>query len=184
MENPEFDQEIDDILNNKLKKKKINSGAKGHRGEHGVCKLLSERFNGRSFERVMGSGNRWAQVKNLPQHAKDTLLGDICAPEGFLWVLEVKNGYEKEVDFYSLFKGKNAQIDEFTDQAVDESRRTGKPAMIFYKRSRRPWLAMMLEKDLPSRPFHIKLLYGSWAIVGLVDLLQEPDSYFFSSLTT
>ncbi|MHC5536664.1 putative PDDEXK endonuclease [Singulisphaera rosea] len=157
---------------------KINSGAKGRRAESEVCRILSDRF-GKPFNRVVGSGNRWAQVESLPEHAKNALLGDICPPEGFLWVIEVKSGYEDKIDFHSLFGGNGCrQLDEFFRQAHDEADRSGRKPLILYKRSRRPWLAMVRAGDLPAET-STRLHYAEWVILGLDDLLRASDDHFF-----
>lgn len=182
MPDSDFNREIDDILKNhedRKSRRRLNSGKKGHRGEHGACKILTERFQ-KPFERAIGSGNRWSQVKSLPQHAKDTLLGDICAPEGFRWVIECKNGYEDKVDFYSLFKGGNRTLDDFIKQAEAESERAGKFPLILYKRSRRPWLAMVQTSRLEGS-YEFQLVYRNWSIVNFEALLSLPDSFFFKN---
>ncbi len=75
--------EIEDLLeNNKEKKKKVNGKQKGNRTELHLCKLLTKHF-GDEFSRALGSGARTSQVAHLPEHAKKTLTGDICVPEGF-----------------------------------------------------------------------------------------------------
>lgn len=179
MANEEFNREVDNIIENfQTKKKRKNSKAKGNRGESLICKILSDRFGGKSFERVMGSGNRWGQVKHLPDHAKTTLLGDICPPEGFVWVIEVKIGYEDSIDFYNLFKNGNKQIDDFIDQSHKESERANRPPLIFYKRDRKPWLAIIEKKNLVGE-YEFSLNYKDWVIVSLDDLLKLPESFFF-----
>ena len=84
--------ELDDIAPTPKKKRKADGGQKGKRGERELCKLFTKRF-GKEFTRTIGSGNRWSQVASMPAHAKATFTGDICAPEGFLFSLESKNGY-------------------------------------------------------------------------------------------
>ena len=63
-------------------------------------KILSARF-GKPFERTVGSGARFSQVKGMTEASKQTLLGDISVPDGFHWVLECKSGYEDKIDLGS-----------------------------------------------------------------------------------
>ena len=175
-----LNQDVENILeDSKVVKKRLHSGNKGHRSERALCKILTERFQ-KPFERAVGSGNRWGQVKSLPQHAKDTLLGDVCCPENFLWVLESKCGYEDKIDFTSIWSG-NSTFDQFLDQADAESHRSGRKPMLLYKRNRRPWLAAVKNSDLPDNfsMDKVHLRYGEWVLMTLDFLLSNPDSLFF-----
>jgi hypothetical protein len=175
-------QEVENILEVREKrKKKVNSGNKGDRTERNLCKLLIARF-GRPFERVVGSGNRWGQVKEMTQAMKDVLVGDIATPEGFLWTLECKGGYEREIDFHSLFLKGNRKLDEFLVQVSnDADKRSKKKPMLLYKRNLRQWLAFVRTKDLPKKPkFTYKMVYGDWTCVAFETLLEAPDTYFFT----
>lgn len=185
----QFELVVEDILENANKKKKKHSKHKGDRAEREICQLLNARFPGKNFERSVGSGNRWGQVKSLPEHAKTTLLGDICPPEGFKWVLESKSGYEKEIDFHSILEKGNAKVEEFMKQAQDEANRSGRPPMIFYKRSRRPWIAMLRREDLKGHnlPSGFSIAYTakegvSWVMVSLTSLLTLPDEFWFEKI--
>jgi hypothetical protein len=143
--------EIDDLafLAEKSTKKKVNSKKKGNRGELELTKILSDRF-GKTFSRSVGSGNRWGQVANLPEHAKETLLGDICAPEGFLWVIEAKNGYEAVMDFHGLVGGKECkQLDKFIAQSSHDHEQSGRMPIIMWKPARKPWVTFIREQDCP-----------------------------------
>ena len=90
------DLEVEDILEHHVKKKKVNGKQKGNRTELHLCKMLTKHFE-EEFSRALGSGARTSQVAHLPEHAKKTLTGDICVPEGFKWVIECKGGYEDDM---------------------------------------------------------------------------------------
>ncbi len=110
------DLQIDDILQHHEKThKKVDGKSKGDRTELHLCKLLSKHFN-EEFSRALGSGSRWSQVGHLPEHAKKTLTGDICVPEGFLWVIESKGGYEDDVNFTNVCDGPITRLNEFIEQ--------------------------------------------------------------------
>src|SRR5882672_3588273 len=68
---------VEDIINQKERKKKVNSKGKGARGELELVKLLSKRFPGKSFFRVVGSGNRGSQVP-LTEQAAEVMTGDVA----------------------------------------------------------------------------------------------------------
>lgn len=178
-------QEIDDVLAGLEaggRKKKVNSGDKGDRTERKLCKILSARF-GRPFERAVGSGNRWSQVKELTASARNVLVGDVVCPEGFLWVLECKGGYEADVDLSSLFVNGNKTIDKFIEQVAADSARSGKDPMLLYKRNLRPWLCGVPTRTLPAdAAFGYRLVYRDWSFVALERVLELPEAFFFVQL--
>lgn len=183
MQNKDFDLEIEDILADNGKKKKKNSGDKGQRAERELCKKLSARF-GKPFERSVGSGNRWSQVKGMTQAAKDVYLGDITPPEGFLWVLESKCGYEDKVDIHNIWLKGNKTLDGFVKQVSDDATRSGRKPILLYKRNLRPWLAFFRKADRPYlagptgvKPieFRYSITYEDWMGVALETLLAMED---------
>jgi hypothetical protein len=179
-----FEQEIEDLIANheaaKQKKKKVNSGDKGDRAERNLCKLLSARFHGLPFSRTSGSGNYWARGIELTESAKDCLVGDLVGPDNFGFVIESKCGYEKEVDFHSLFLKGNSKLNEFFDQVTADSNRSGKKPLLVYKRNLRQWLAFVPTSLLPEgMTFDYQLIYREWTGVALERLLEAPDAYFF-----
>lgn len=174
------DFEVDDLMAEQAKKKKkLNSKKKGNRVELGLCKVLTEHF-GSPFSRAVGSGNRWGQVSNLPSHAKTALTGDICPPEGFLWVLESKGGYEDDIDLNAVIGENNSQLQKFINQVMDDAGRCGRKPIVVWKRSRKPALAMMQQQELPAGYDKDRLYWNGWVVVNLVDLLQTtPRTYWF-----
>jgi len=178
MEDQDFD--IEDILESNTKKKRINSKRKGKRVELELCKVLSKHFK-KQFSRSVGSGNRWGQVTNLPKHARDTFTGDICPPEGFKWVIECKGGYENDIDLNGVLDGGCARLDDFIKQSERDAKQSGRLPIIIWKRSRKPWLAMLLQKDLDNkRKFKYRFYYREWVIVPLMEMLEgfKEDFWF------
>lgn len=174
------DLEVSDILGDfQKKKKKINSKKKGNRVELELTKILTARF-GKPFSRSVGSGNRWGQVSNLPTHAKTTLTGDICPPEGFKWVIECKGGYEDKIDLNGIFKDGCSTLDGFIEQSQRDCEQSKRLPVIVWKRSFKPWLAMVQSANLPDQEnCTYRLYYREWVIVQLDDLLKKPDNYWF-----
>jgi len=164
---------IENILDNnpKKKKKKVNGKSKGDRTELHLCKKLTEHF-GEEFSRALGSGSRWSQVGQLPEHAKKTLSGDICVPEGFSWVIECKGGYESDINLTNVCDGDIARLDEFIEQVSRDAEYCGRKPIILWKRNRKPWLAIYREKDLPHHWFIRQIWYGDWRIVSFDALLK------------
>jgi len=185
------DLQIDNILDNHVKKKKVDGKAKGDRTELNLCKMLTKHF-GVEFSKALGSGARWSQVNHLPEHAKKTLTGDICVPEHFLWVMESKGGYEDDMNLNNVCDGKGiACLDGFIEQVSRDAKYCGRKPIICWKRNRKPWLAFVREEDLFVKighknptviteiDFQYRIHYREWVMVKLDDLLNGPRSYWF-----
>ncbi len=169
--------DIDDILNQPKKKKKVDGGKKGKRAERGLVKLFTARF-GDGFSRSIGSGNRWGQKVSLPKHAMDVFTGDLCCPKGFKWVLESKNGYD-DIDLNLCMLKDNGQLNGFIDQVSKDGRRVDRKPMLLWKKTRRPWLAFVHTEELEGLQFKYKFVYGKWTAVALEKMLELEDSFFF-----
>lgn len=134
-----------------------------------LCKLFTKRF-GKDFT-----------VKS----AKSKSRSDICAPEGFLFSLESKNGYEDKVDLGNLFSSKNKTLDGFLKQAIKEAKECDRLPLMCWKRKRQPWVAFIKANDLLRRSndailqWQTRLAYGDWVCVALDRLLELPDEFFF-----
>lgn len=176
------DLQIDNILENHVKKKKVDGKAKGDRTELNLCKMLTKHF-GVEFSKALGSGARWSQVGHLPEHAKKTLTGDLCVPERFLWIVECKGGYEDEMNLNNVCDGNGiACLDGFIKQVSRDAEYCGRKPIICWKRNRKPWLAFVREKDLLFTHFDYKVHYREWVMVKLDDLLNGPLSYWFKEM--
>lgn len=181
----EEDAEIEDIF--KEKPKKIKSGKKGKRVELELIKSLNDRFSeilsarpeAGKFSRSVGSGNRWGQRVHLSKAASDTYSGDIVCPEGFLFVLESKGGYN-DIDLCTLFSGGQAELDGFLKQVTDDSNRCGRKPLLLWKKDRKPRLAFIRSSDLGDRSFSCAMKYGEWTAISYDDLVSLKDEFFFS----
>jgi len=176
----ESDLQIENILENHTKKKKVDGKAKGDRTELNLCKLLTKHFKV-EFSKALGSGSRWSQVGHLPEHAKKTLTGDICVPEGFRWVMESKGGYEDEIDLNRACDGPIATLDDFIEQVSRDSGYSGRLPIICWKRNRKPWLAVVRHEDLGlyESDFEYMICYREWRVVKLEDLLVKTKRSFW-----
>jgi hypothetical protein len=170
----------DDFLNPKKKKKKVDGKKKGNRTELDLTKVLNKRF-GTGFSRSVGSGNRWSQVNNLPKHARDVFSGDLIVPAGFLFAIESKGGYDA-IDMSSIFIRGNSELDKFLEQASSDAKRCDRKPMLCWKKTRKPWLAFLLTKDLEGYEFKYKLIYGKWTAVALEYLLELEDKFFLKEI--
>ena len=178
------DLQIENLLDSKKPKKKVDGKAKGDRTELHLCKLFGEHF-GEEFSRALGSGARIWQVGQLPEHAKKTLTGDICAPEKFKWVIESKGGYEDDMNLANALDGEGLlQLDKFIEQVSHDSEYCKRKPIICWKRNRKPWLACIREEDFTpigfERKFPYRLHYREWIMVSLEELLEltEKDFWF------
>lgn len=176
------DFEIDNIFENfEHKKKKVNGKKKGNRVELELCKKLTSFFNS-TFSRSIGSGNRWSQVSNMPSHAKQTLTGDICVPENFKWVIECKGGYDDDVDFSSVLDNGCSRIDEFIKQSKHDAETSGRLPIIMWKRSRKPWVAIIRQDDLEDFDFKFYMIYKDWIILSLDSILKTTEKEFWFNI--
>lgn len=158
----------------------MDSKGKGNRVERSLCKMFSDRF-GREFTRSVGSGNRWGQVGSMCQSARHVFSGDICVPDGFLWTLECKGGYDSGMDPLPCSTG--AVIDGFIEQASADATRSGRRPMVVWKRNRRPWVAILRWRDLPASRPEVMCIYGEWAIVPLEWLLSSTSEHYWFGAT-
>jgi Holliday junction resolvase len=170
------DYQIEDISKNK-KKKKVNGKRKGSRTELDLTKLLTNRFKS-SFSRTVGSGSRWSQAA-LPKHAMEVFSGDLVVPKGFKFAIESKGGYDS-IDLGSVFIDGNRELDNFLQQATDDAARAGRKPMLCWKRTRKPWIAFVLTKDMPHNDYKYTIKYREWTGVLLEYLLESPDEYFMN----
>ena len=167
------DLQIENLLENNVKKKKVDGKDKGNRTELNLCKKLTKHF-GTEFSRAPGSGARTSQVALLPEHAKKTLTGDICVPEGFRWVIECKGGYEDDMNLTNILDGDGgmSRLDGFIEQVERDAEYCGRKPIILWKRNRKPWIAKYREADLPNVFFNNWMWYKyHWRIVNFDDML-------------
>jgi len=193
MKNENDDLDVDDITENLNKPKRIKTGKKGKKGELDIVNDLNLRFvelltknpTWGGFSRTIGSGNRWGQQVNLPQHAKDTFTGDLVTPTNFKFVIESKKGYN-DIDLFDCFSGRNRGLDEFLKQVNDDSVRSGKKPMLIWRKDRKEKLVFLKQNNFGDEELSglhtyssATLFYKEW--IGLIfsGLLLKPDDFFF-----
>ena len=101
-------------------KKRKNACDKGKRGERTICKILSAHFND-EFKRTPSSGAISTIHRNISSAAHKVLAGDIMCPDGFVFSIENKYGYN--LDIFNIFQKKHGDkktLFGFFDQAVEE----------------------------------------------------------------
>lgn len=175
-----MEDEIEEVENmtTPARPKRLNSKKKGNRVELELTKILTKKL-GKPFSRSVGSGNRGWQVRNLPKHAKETFSGDLCPPEGFRWVIECKGGYD--VDLNGMIGEERSALNKFIAQSSHDAEQSGRKPLIVWKRTRRPWVAMVRRSDLGDTDhFSVYMQYKEWTIVALDELLDAfPASFWF-----
>lgn len=170
---------IDEVWNNNPKKKR-NSGRLGKSGERALGQLFTARFpNHDPFVRAIGSGNRWSQVQ-LGESVQQMFASDLITPASFRFVIECKYSY-REIELTSLFGGGNKLLDGFLEQVSRDADRVGKKPMLCWRKPRHPWTAWLRSCDSPERREGTWMDYREWGICGLVELLKQPDPFFFQS---
>jgi hypothetical protein len=181
------DLQIENLLENNVKKekKKVNGKAKGNRVELNLCKLLTAHF-GEEFSRALGSGARTSQVAYLPEHAKKTLTGDICVPDGFKWVIECKGGYESDMHLENILNGDDglSRLDEFIEQVTKDADYCDRRPIILWKRNRKPWIAMIKSNEYDHSTWECSIKYRDWSILNFDQLLNHTDKEFWFDETT
>lgn len=182
MNTEEDEIEIDNIIANLDKKKKINGKKKGNRVELQLTKLLTSRF-GLNFSRTVSSGARWSQAK-LSEDAKNVFSGDLVVCKGFKFVIECKGGYD-DIDMNSLFIDGSKDINAFLEQVTEDSKRCNRKPMLCWKKTRKPWLTFIHKNELTQDQidsFKYILNYEKWVCVSLEELLKFDNSYFIESV--
>lgn len=174
------DYHVEDLLldlNRKKEKKKLNSGRKGKRGEHSICKTLIERFD-KPFSRVIGSGAHGHRAA-LTEEAKLILTGDIVCPPNFRFTIESKHGYP-EIDLCNALDGGHKLLDGFMEQVEKDAKRIHRKPLLCWKKNRLPCIAFIKQEDLPNfRDFKMHLCYNDWVAVALTELLKKDNNFFF-----
>jgi len=179
--------EIDNIF--EKKPKKIKSGKKGKRVELEIVKSLNDRFNDilsknpqfGKFSRTIGSGNRWGQNVYLSQSAINNFSGDIVCPDNFRFVLESKGGYN-DIDLCSAFENGQSELDFFLKQVLDDSSRSGRKPLLFWKKDRKPRLSFIRSCDIPKKKYEnlfYFMKYREWIVLNYSDLIKLEDNFFF-----
>jgi hypothetical protein len=184
MSNDDDDFDVEDILGNlnkkDSKKKKINSKRKGNNGELDLILSLTARFPGKTFFRVVGSGNRGSQV-SLGEH-KEMFTGDIVCPPNFKFTIECKYGYDG-VEMLSFFPDGHRQVNEWIKQAARDAGSLNKQPLLCWRKPRQPWLAFikweMLQAITPQPLHHMR--YKDYGVLSLSSLLTQPDEFWFKS---
>lgn len=176
------DYDVDDLLDQSTSKKTVNQKKKGSRVELRLSKILSAHFE-KPFSRSVGSGNRFSQVSQLPEHALQTFMGDLCVPKGFRFVIECKGGYN-DVNLSQLITKGSKALDGFLSQVTSDSKQCGREPIVFWKMDRRDWLAIYHHSSFAKTPdFKVFVNYGDWRIVNMKQLLERTDQseWFFEN---
>jgi len=157
--------------------KRINSKAKGNRGERELAKILTQRF-GLPFARVgVSSGARPKQVK-LDGSAKHAFTSDLIVPDGFRFSVECKS-VNKDVDLLT----QSALLDKFLKQAADDAASIEKIPLLCWKRNRKGWRAVLPERFVFGKTIvftNYYSVYREWVVCYLDSLLEieQPDFWF------
>jgi hypothetical protein len=160
------------------RKNGINSKKKGNRGELELVHILNERFKGHSsFARSPSSGafvggdNR-ERSKNLPFHAKLSLVSDIITDEKFNFVIEHK--FYGEVNFWNLL-GETSEWDKWWKQASGDAAFVEREPIVIIKYNGKKRLVLL--KQTPIKP--LMTIRNEFSVFWLDDLLALDDKFWF-----
>jgi len=188
-----MDYEVENILANAKKKKKINCKDKEKRSVNQLASVLNKRFSKiltpnpdwGKFSRSVGSGNRWGQRVGLSKSNLQTYSGDLSCPEHFLWVIESKAGYEN-IDLCSAINEGSTELDAWMDQVSKDADRSQRQPMLVWKKDYKPRIVFLTTDDFvwllrfKPNPFKYRFEYAEWVGVSFDMLLREfPDQAFF-----
>lgn len=154
----------------------MNSRAKGAKNERGLTKLFEE-WTGYEFQRSPASGGlRW--------NMKSNTVGDIiCTDEKhtrrFPFVIEAK--FYSDIKFeHSLLPVKNNKIEEFWNQALDESQRAGRIPLLFMRYNNMPKNYHFVGLDLTYHNEVLKMKPDwKYVIMPHLSLILMPSTQFF-----
>lgn len=152
---------------------KINAKAKGNRVELEFAKLFTKRFD-KKFTRVPMSGgfSTFHKGTGVKETAMQDLSGDIIAPEGFKFSIEIKS--RMEFNFWDLLNNNNNEIDDWIRQIEEESEISKKSPLLVVKiNHRKPFV--LFRKELLEG----KLIYKDYTIMRFDYFLELDNSFFF-----
>jgi len=151
----------------------VNGKKKGNRVELEFAKALSKRF-GKKFTRVPMSGgfSTFHKGTGVKESAMQDMSGDIRAPEGFKFSIEVKS--RKEFNFWDLLNDNDNEIDQWLNQAEEECSISKKlPLLIIKINNKKPFV--LFRKALLEG----KLIYKDYTVIRFDYFLLLEDSFFF-----
>ncbi len=168
-------------------KKSVNGKRKGNQYERVIANKLSDRFIGytgipNSFRRNADSGSFFGgkNKERISNYSMDKAsFGDIVCPNNFNFTIECKN-YKEAPSFSSIIKGSVNLFDKWIDQAEQDALSASKDFIIAMKFNNVPDFILVknvyIEKFKQISP---KMLYKSYVIYTLSDVLSLDDSIFF-----
>jgi hypothetical protein len=167
-----------------VKKKKVNGKQKGNAFERVVSNKLSDRFKektglDKSFRRSIDSGSFFgaSNQKRMETHNLEKAnFGDIICPSNFNYEVECKS-YKTPPTWKAILEQDCKQLDDWIDQATQDSKNSGKKMMLIMKFNNVP--EMVLFEELPEGLSSI-INYKQYSIVTLTKVLLLPDEIFFS----
>jgi hypothetical protein len=96
--------------------------------------------------------------------------------------LESKGGYN-EIDLCSAFENGQSELDKFLKQVMDDSKRTSRMPILFWKKDRKPRLVFIRKEDVCDG-FYTKLnfymIYKTWVVINFKDFITLDDQFFFN----
>lgn len=168
----------------KQKKKRVNSKAKGSGFEGKVSKILSEKFAPMKFARTPGSGARvggqnfGAFGQFFSQEALNLFVGDVVpvneqdCPKNFRFIVECK-AYKEAEKLEALLSG-SSNIYKWMDEVLVDCVKVGKDGIVIFKWNNTPIYAAVT-KDVQLPNVSKIVLTNGIQVCHLDSLLGYPD---------
>lgn len=166
---------------------RINSKAKGRRGELDTCKILNDRFGyGKKIfsptpqSGAWGGGQNREKREDMSLEQRIALVSDIMTPTNFKFVIENKN--YAEFDFWNLFN-ERSEINDWTDQVTTDADSVGKNPLLIMKFNRHQRISMTRQSTKKEKFIWYDSRGRDWYCLLFDDLLKLSDEYFYSKDT-
>jgi hypothetical protein len=164
--------------------KKVNGKQKGNSFERKIANTFSERFTEhtgitQSFRRNPDSGSFFGGTNISRAETHDTdwaLYGDLICPKAFNFSVECKH-YKAAPKLNGILKQKLSEWDGWIAQAQQDAKASEKDVLIIIRYNNTETLVMTEPGVSPLIPI---ITYESVVIQTLENLLELPDSFFFS----
>lgn len=157
---------------------RIQSGIKGKTFEREIAHIFSEQWGG-TFNRTPSSGAIGTCFRKnkseIRSDAQEILGSDIICPPEFPYSIECK--FYKDFSFHSILEGKNAKLDEWTEQCLRSSIPAKKKMLLIVKINRKITMVCIKALEHPSEivdSFDNYYFYkNTYLIVSLEDFLTK-----------
>lgn len=164
----------------------VNGKQKGNSFERKIANAFAARFAEhtgipQSFRRNPDSGSFFGGTNISRAETHDTdwaVYGDLICPKAFNFSIECKH-YKAAPKLNGILTQKITEWDKWIEQAKQDAKASEKDVLIIIRYNNTETLAMTEPGASPLQPI---LNYNNMEIQTLENLLELPDSFFFSEI--